>query len=202
MRTSLHKLGTLFVALVLGAGMAWAQSDLDGMPRVAQWTDFENQAGELPVNIWGSCASQNVDRVGIRVDFQNGTTAFATYSGVAGKWNVNTFSPEINPDTSGGFLGSCTGLHFLFDDKNVDLPMAWDNCSNAFSGNFDLDVSENFGSNWRADSGGWVSVAFQTYCGGQPVAAAVPAQSSWSMLAAVLALSLAGAFVLMRRRVR
>ena len=186
----------------LGTGAAHAQATLDGMPRVAQWTDFENQAGELPVNIWGSCAQQNVDRVGIRVDFNNGVSAFASYSGASGNWNVNTFTPGLDPDTSGGFLASCTGVHFLYDNKNTDLPMAWESCSNAFSGNFDLDAGESSGSNWRADSGGWVSVNFQTYCGTQGVSVPVPAQSFWSQGAAALALALTGAFVLMRRRAR
>lgn len=186
------------LALSLFATPSSAQSTLDGLPRVAQWTDFENQAGELPVNIWGACASQNADRVGIRVDFNNGLTGFATYSGTAGRWNVSTF-PGIDPDSAGGFLASCTGLHFLFDNKNVDLPMAWESCSNAFSSNFDLDADEDNGSNFRASTTGWVSATFQTYCGTFTPPAAVPATSP--LLAILLGAGIAalGASALRRR---
>ncbi len=88
----MRNVGIVVVSLLLsllGTGGARAQATLDGLPLVAQWTDFENQAGELPVNIWGQCAARRANRIGIRVDFPggNGTPAFATYSGVADHWN-------------------------------------------------------------------------------------------------------------------
>ncbi|HEY8244925.1 MAG TPA: hypothetical protein VII68_15775 [Casimicrobiaceae bacterium] len=178
-----------------------AQTTLDGMPRIAQWTDLESGAGELPVNIWGVCANQRANRVGIRVDFQNGSSAFATYSGVANFWNTGDFGP-VNSDSAGGFFSTCGGLHFLFTNKNVDLPMAWDNCSMPFSGNFDLDANEAFGSNFRADTAGWVSAAFQTYCGDLQGSVGIPATTPWWQAIAALSLMLLGAIALRARRVR
>lgn len=184
--------------LALGAfGFAHAQTSLDGMPRVAQWTDLENGAGELPVNIWPACASQRANRIGIRVAFSNGTNAFAVYSGVGKLWNTSDFSP-ILPSSGSGFLATCD-LHFLFDDKNVDLPMAFQSCSMAFASNFDLDRNEDFGSNFRADTAGWVQADFQTYCGDPLPPASVPTAGFWTLLAAGLSLALLGGLALRRR---
>jgi hypothetical protein len=171
--------------------LACAQLTLDGLPRVDQWTDFENQAGELPVSPWGSCSAQQADRVGIKVDFQDGTSGFATYSGVASLWNTGDF-PDILPDTVGGFFVGCNGIHFLFNN-GTSLPLAWDGCSMAFSGNFDLDYIEAFGSNFRATTTGWVQADFQTYCGNGsagPSAIPVPTLTQWSVvgLGALLAI--------------
>jgi len=178
-----------------------AQPTLDGMQRIAQWTDLESGAGELPINVWGICSSQRANRVGIRVDFQDGTSGFATYSGVANFWNRGDFGP-VGSTTAGGFFSTCGGLHFLFDNKFVSLPMAWDGCSMAYSGNFDLDAAEDFGSNFRASTSGWVSAAFQTYCSDFQGSVGIPATTPWWQAVAVLALMLLGAIALRARRVR
>ena len=193
--TARFVLGLLLAAF---GGLVFAQSTLDGMPRVAQWTDLESQAGDLPVNVWGACAVQRANRVGIRVDFNSGETGFATYDGVAAFWNTADFGP-VPAATSGGFFATCGGLHFLFDNKNVDLPMAWEGCSNGVSPNFDLDANEDIGSNFRAAVPAWVSANFQTYCGDLLGAAAVPAVTPAWFVAAALALSILGALALRRR---
>jgi len=178
---------------LLGARPASAQLTFDGMPRVNQWTDFENQSDELPLNPWGTCDTTNEDRIGIRVDFQDGTSGEATYSGVSGLWN--TSFPDIAADTSAGFFTGCGGIHFLFND-GTSLPLAWNGCSMIYSGNFDLDYAESNGSHFRASTTGWVEATFQTYCG-----AAVPTMQEWTalMLAGLLALMAA---TLLRRTTR
>jgi hypothetical protein len=164
-------------AVALAANMAHAQTTLDGLPRVAQWTDFENQTGEMPAKIWGSCDVDKADRVGIRVDFQNGISGYAVYPGVAELWNTLNFSP-ILPDLSGGFLASCFGIHFLYNNA-TSLPLAWNGCVMAFSTNFDLDYNDQNGSQFRADTPGWVQATFQTYCGGAAPQAPTPQVGLW-----------------------
>jgi hypothetical protein len=142
---------------------ALSQTTLDGMSRVGDWTDLETTSNEMPAQIWGACDATTQDRVGIKVEFSNGTSGTATYSGVSGVWNTSGF-PGINPDSATGVFASCTGLHFL-NNNNSTLPMAWENCSMPFSSNFDLDYSEANGSQFRASTTGWVSAHIQTYCG-------------------------------------
>jgi len=48
---------------------AMAQEFFDGMPRVAYWTDYEDQPNEMPAKVWGNCDVEQSDHVGIIVDF-------------------------------------------------------------------------------------------------------------------------------------
>jgi hypothetical protein len=129
----------------------------------ATWTDTEKGSNEMPAAPWGDCASEGKDRIRIEIAFDGGVTASATYSGVAPHWNTGDFT-GLEPDEADGFLADCDGLHYLYADGS-SLPMAWESCSMEFAGNFDLDYSESNGSHFRADSKGWVSASFTTYCG-------------------------------------
>lgn len=199
MRGSMCRLMVSALALLLSAlvpATASAQETLNGLMRVGDWTDFENSAGDMPATVWGNCDELQADAVGIRVDFNDGTSGTATYSNLADKWNTDHDFEEgfpgliVGPAT--GFLASCPFLHYLYND-GINLPMAWHDCSMAFAGNFDLDYDESGGSNFRADQAGWVSARFQTYCGQLAVTtSAAPALSTWGLIAATLALGAVG----------
>lgn len=138
-----------------------APTTLDGLGIVGQWTDFEASANDMLSNPWGTSDTDNADRVGIFVEYANGLTGSASYSGAAGLWNqcCTTIS---GPDTFSGFFTSNAILHGL-NNTGAGLPMAWTILNNAFSGNFDLDYNESNGSEWRASSGGWESVEITLY---------------------------------------
>ena len=70
------------------------------------------------------------------------------------------------PSESEGFLSSCD-IHYLYRDATANLPIAFNSCTNDFSGNFDLDntTSGYHGSNFRADKSGWVRADFKMCCG-------------------------------------
>ena len=113
------------------------------------------------VNPWGTSDTDNADRVGIYVEYANGLTGSASYSGAAGLWNQ--CCTTINgPDTFSGFFTSNAILHGL-NNTGAGLPMAWTSLTNAFTNNFDLDYSESFGSEWRANTSGWQSVEITLY---------------------------------------
>lgn len=187
------------VMLVMMPLAATAQTTLDGMGRVADWTDLETTSNEMPAQVWGACDTSAADRVGIRVDFNNGTSGAATYSGVSGVWNTTNF-PGISADSATGVFASCVGLHFLNNDGST-LPMAWEDCNMPFASNFDLDYGEENGSHFRASTTGWVSARIQTYCGdgdAPPAAAApVPTLSIYG-----LALTALGLVLVTARRLR
>lgn len=191
LKLSCFKLMVVLVATFTSA-TAMSQATLDGMSRVADWTDLENTSNELPSQIWGTCDATSEDRVGISVEFDNGTSGVSTYSGVSGVWNTTDFS-GIDPDTSTGLFAACTGLHFLVNN-NSTLPMAWEDCSMPFAGNFDLDYNEANGSHFRASTPGWVSARIQTYCGGGSATAEeskpVPTMSLYGMILTTLGLLL------------
>jgi hypothetical protein len=134
-----------------------------GLALAATWTDFENDSDEMPAAPWGDCATQGKDRIQIDIAFDDGTTGSATYSGVSALWNTGKFT-GLEPDEASGFLADCHGMHFLYAD-GTSLPMAWEDCSMAYSSNFDLDYNEENGSHFRATETGWVSAQFTTYCG-------------------------------------
>jgi len=165
---------------------------LEGMGIVNQWTDFENQVGELPADVWGTSDATAEDRVGIHVEFVNGLVGSATYSGVSGLWN--TIFAGITADTTTGFFNTVTNLHFLFNN-GVTLPMAWTpNWGMAFSSNFDLDYTNSFGSHFRANVAGWQSAVFTTYS--SAVSASVPEPGTL----ALLGIGLAGMGLARRRK--
>jgi len=184
-RSILLLLVTAFTSLA-----AMSQTTLDGMNRVAEWTDLETTSNEMPTQIWGTCDATTEDRVGIKVEFNNGTSGTATFSGVSGVWNTSGF-PGINPDTATGVFASCTGLHFL-NNNNSTLPMAWEDCNMPITSNFDLDYSEQNGSHFRADTTGWVSARVQTYCGAgdAPPSTPVPTMSIYGLVLTTLGLLL------------
>jgi len=138
-----------------------APLSLEGMGVVGNWTDFENQMGEMPAHIWGTSDATHENRIGLYVEFNNGLTGSVTYSGVSGLWNTANFTPLAH-DTATGFFTTAGGLHFLFNNS-TSLPMAWAGLSMPYSGNFDLDYTNINGSHFRATVGGWSSAEFTTY---------------------------------------
>lgn len=186
------------IAALCTSVSAMSQTTLDGLARVAEWTDLETTSNEMPDQIWGSCDATSEDRVGIRIEFENGTTGSATYSGVSGVWNTANFT-GINPDSADGVFASCVGLHFLHNN-NSTLPMAWEDCDMPFASNFDLDYNEQNGSQFRATTTGWVSAHIQTYCGSG--AAPTPTVAVPTMTIYGLALTVLGLLVVTTRRLR
>lgn len=155
--------------MVLGvSGNAYAVPlSLDGMGLITQWTDFENQAGEMPDEIWGQSDTLGADNIGLYVQFANGLTGTVTYSGISGVWNTSNFA-GIAYDNATGFFTAAGGLHFLYNTPATTiypdaLPMAWTGFVMQYSNNFDLDYNEFNGSNFRANTGGWGSAVFATY---------------------------------------
>lgn len=201
MRLSITMVKRALGAVALLASFSvFAQSTFQGMNRVADWTDLETTSNEMPTQIWGTCDATAEDRIGIVVEFSDGTAGSAVYSGVSGLWNTSNF-PGINADSATGFLASCTGMHFLHN-SDITLPLAWESCPMPFAGNFDLDYNESLGSHFRADTAGWVSARFQTYCGAvaEPVpATAVPAMSVYGLVLLGALLTFAAVVGLTRR---
>ena len=135
-------------------------SSLQNLGQVSTWLDTETATGEMPTYPWGTCNSDGATKVGIHVRFQDGTESEATYEGVP-SWNTNSIN--LSPTHSTGFLSSCVGLHFLYNN-GATLPMAWSSCSFTYSNNFDLDFSEYQNSNFRASTSGWGAARFALYC--------------------------------------
>ena len=140
----------------LGSGPAIAApASLGGMGVVGQWTDFESGSGEMPAQPWGNSQAANADRVGIYVEYANGLTGSATYSGLTNLWggccNIGG-GIGITPDTATGFfVGAGTyyaRLHGI-DNQGFILPMAWTDLQNQFTSNFDLSYE-----NWATRPGG------------------------------------------------
>lgn len=150
----------LLTSVPMGTASA-APIILDGLGIVGQWTDYENSANDMPLTPWGTSDTDGADRVGIYVEYANGLTGSASYSGASALWNQCCTNIGA-PDTFSGFFTSSAVLHGL-SNTGFGLPMAWTSLSNAFTGNFDLDYSEANGSEWRARTGGWESVEITLY---------------------------------------
>jgi Ca2+-binding RTX toxin-like protein len=133
---------------------------LGGMAMIAEWTDYENQTGELPALPWGTSDLDGANRIGLSVTFANGLTGTVIYDNVAGLWN--SYFTGIDAEVATGFFTGAEGMHFLFADGS-SLPIAWEDFVMPFSGNFDLDYSDQLGSHFRASEAGWTSAVFRTF---------------------------------------
>lgn len=189
------------LGLVTAEGATAAPVSLGGMGIVGQWTDYENQSGEMPVRPWGNSDTLHADSVGIYVEYANGLTGSATYHGLANRWgngNSQGFA-GIAPDTATGFFASFTSANYAYlhilDNTGFILPMAWIDLRNAFTGNFDISYENQRNSTWRADAAGWQNVQITLYS--SAATAAVPEPASFAL--AGLALCAAG-FASRRRR--
>lgn len=169
---------TAIVASTLSIGSTVAISapvTLEGMGIVGQWTDFENQAGDLPAMPWGNSDTLGADRIGLHVEFAGGLTGTVTYSGVSSLWNSQFVGSGLPADTATGFFTTAERIHFLVN-TGVNFPIAWTGFVMLFSNNFDLDYSESNGSNFRASTSGWESAIFTHYSSAGAVSAVpVPA---------------------------
>lgn len=174
---------------LMGSGQASAAPiTLEGMGIVGQWTDLQTGSGEMPLNPWGTSDTDKADRVGFYVEYQNGLTGSATYSGLADQWGGCCsigggmgFAPVT---ATGFFVGgpSYAGLHGI-DNSGFILPAAWSDLRNQFSGNFDLSFENQSNSTWRANGSGWNSVQITLYSSSAAVEAAVPEPASLALLA-------------------
>jgi T1SS-143 domain-containing protein len=156
---------------------------LAGMGLVNQWTDFENQTGELPLTVWGTSDTEGADRIGMSVTFANGLTGTITYSGVSGLWNTSNF-PGIAADSATGFFTAASGLHFLVNNSST-LPAAWQSFGMPFSSNFDLDYNDQGGSHFRASVAGWESAVFKTYSSAASASGSGPVSATLDLSALV-----------------
>jgi hypothetical protein len=155
---------------------------------VGQWTDFETMSGEMPTHPWGNSDTLKADKVGFYVEYQNGLSGSATYTGLANLWggccSINNGDGLAPVTATGFFVGAANyaGLHGI-DNQGFILPAAWSDLRNAFSSNFDLSY-ENYGkSTWRASTAGWTSVQITLYSSAAAVAADVPEPGSLALLA-------------------
>lgn len=191
--------------LLLFSSHAWAVPiSLEGLGLIKQWTDFENQAGEMPGFVWGNSDTLLADSIGIYVEFADGTNGSLTYSGVAGAWNTSNTGIFANPglafDTATGFFSTGTGgLHFLYNSAPTTgfpqaLPMAWLGNTIPYSSNFDLDYNETNGSNFRASTTGWGFAMIATYSSAFPTSVPEPGTL------ALLGIGLAGMGLARRRK--
>ena len=132
---------------------------LEGMGLVNQWRDSEDTLDDIPLDPWGDSDDLFADSVGIYVEFADGQSGSATYSGiVAADWN-QCCADIAGPDTITGFFTSAR-LHGL---NHVLLPMAWDQLVTPYSNNFDLDYTNQNGGNFRASETGWAYVDIALY---------------------------------------
>ena len=136
------------------------------MGLITTWTDLESGSGEMPASIFGQSHIEGADRIGLYVEFENGLSGSVTYSGVAGLWN--SIFTGITAESATGFFTNAVGLHMLYN-VGTTLPMAWEDFSMPFSGNFDLDYNNALGSHFRANVAGWGSATFATYSSTAPV---------------------------------
>lgn len=153
---------TLVVMLLIGANTVQAAPlELDGLGLETSWIDTEGVDGDMPApaDLWGLSETEQANRIGIWVRYENGLTSWATYSGIdPAEWGT-CCTVVATEDSASDWLAGAT-LHGVGRD---DLPMAWVSASNPWTGNFDLDYNSAFGSDWRADSAGWGSVEIALY---------------------------------------
>lgn len=198
-KISLNLVGAFAGMLLIGASLVHAAPlTLDGLALEKSWIDTENVSGDMPVgaDLWGLSETQQADRVGIWVRYENGLTSWATYSGIdPGEWGTccGVVATEV---TASGWLAGA-GLHGVGRD---DLPMAWESAANPWTDNFDLDYDSPFDSDWRASLPGWGSVEIALYSNvGEPVAGSevpVPTLGTFSLILLMLLMTgLGWAFV-------
>jgi len=162
-------LGTAIISTLVAfsSTVIAAPTSLEGLGMVKQWTDYEQQTGDMPSYIWGTSDASNADRIGLHVKFMNGLEGSVTYSGVSGLWNSYGFN--LTPDTVTGFFNNAGNYTHLFNQPSSTLgypdalSMAWNHFVMDFSTNFDLDYNNYSNSNFRATTSGWDYAEFATY---------------------------------------
>ena len=124
------------------------------------------------------CKSNGATVVGLWVVYEIGLEGYGVYGVTSSNWDASTVASSLV--NSSGFLASCGAPDYLYTQigtvhamdgqRNVHLPMAWTlACTNTFTNNFDLDHTVDYGSNWRAESGGWNRVRLRFYCSSSAV---------------------------------
>lgn len=166
----------------------------DGMGMIKQWTDNENIRDEMPGFVWGTSDSDGANRIGMYVEFADGTTGGMSFTGVAPHWNTSGgIFPGVTVDTAVGFFAAYVnaGLHFLYNTAPTNsypqaLPWAFQNNPNTpYGSNVEPDYNDGAnGSEFRISTTGWDYVTIATYS--STVNANVPLPASGLMLASVL----------------
>lgn len=179
---------TLLAALItagISSTVSAAPITLGGMNIASQWTDFSNKNGEMPANPWGD-TSLKPNSVGFYVEYANGLTGSATYTGLANYWNTTCCSlgpnGQIMPTTATGFFvgsnnGYYAGLHGI-NNTGFALPAAWTDLRNEYTWNFDLSFENRNNSTWRADNTNWNNVTITLYTSTAAAAVDVPEPAS------------------------
>lgn len=162
-------------AAIASAGAAFAAPvTLDGMGIQKQWTDTETGINEMPGFVWGDSDTALADKIGLYVEFNDGTTGSISYSGISGNWNTSSSTAFGTLISATGFFASyaTAGLHFLYNvPAGGTLPIAWiNNPSTPFGNNVELDYNDNgVNSEFRVTTQGWTSVQITTYSSSAPV---------------------------------
>ena len=92
-----YKLTTLTASAVLACA-AFAEAapvTLDGMKQITSWTDNEGVVDVMPDDIWGMGDVKAFDKIGMYIEFKDGTVGSIIYSGVSGYWNSGGFGPSF-----------------------------------------------------------------------------------------------------------
>jgi len=182
-----------------------APMSLDGMGIQKQWRDNEGVNDEMPDFVWGDSDTAGANKIGMYVEFQDGTTGSIVLDNVASYWNTSgTAFPLVTTPIATGFFAPypTAGLHFLYNTAATTtfpqaLPIAWSiNPSTPFGGNVELDYNNNgLGSQFRVTASfGWVDIT--TYSSSADVMNPVPVPAA----ALLFAPATAGLAFLRRRK--
>lgn len=163
---------TIAMAVMISAtGAIAAPVTFDGMGMQKQWVDNEDVRDEMPGFVWGDSDTQGADKIGLYVEFADGTTGGISYTGVSGHWNTNGAEFGTISMAFGFFADYATaGLHFLYNTAPTNiypeaLPIAWiRNPTTPFGSNVELDYNDSSsGSEFRISASGWDFVTITTY---------------------------------------
>ncbi|MGG7566356.1 VPLPA-CTERM sorting domain-containing protein [Rhodovulum sp. DZ06] len=191
-------------ALAFGAASASAAPlTLSGMGMEKTWFDTEAAAAEMPDFVWGSADTAGADRIGMWVEFDDGTTGSLVISGVAPYWNTNGGTFPVVFEVATGLFSGYGGLHYLYNTAATTsfpqaLAIAFNvNPTTPFGNNLELDYNNNsVNSQFRVSTAGWTSVEIATYSSTAEALSDVPLPAA----APLLALGLGGLVALRRRR--
>lgn len=165
-------LSAVAALVITGTAATALPLSFDDMSQIVEWRDNEGQRDEMPDYVWGNADSEGANRIGLYVEFADGTTGGISLEGVAPHWNTHDegtpFAGVTVRQAFGFFAGYDTaGLHYLYNNAATNtfpqaLPIAWrNNPGTPYGSNAELDYNDNhFGSEFRlSNSFDYVDIA-------------------------------------------